>query len=58
MFKETEAEAFWKKLSTWVASKVLSVSRNKVAVVQALFLQPGRSWDNIHAHLTKMQILY
>lgn len=28
-------------------SKVLGVSRNTVAEVQALFLQSGRSWDDI-----------
>ncbi len=51
MFKKTKArsipELLGKNLSAREASKVLSVSRNTVAEVQALFLQSGRSWDDI-----------
>ncbi len=51
MFKETKARSILgllgKNLSAREAPKVLGVSRNTVAEVQALFLQSGRSWDDI-----------
>ena len=51
MFKKTKVrsilELLGKNLSAREVSKVLSVSRNTVAEVQALFLQSGRSWDDI-----------
>ena len=51
MFKKTKArnilELLGKNLSAREVSKVLSVSRNTAAEVQALFLQPDRSWDDI-----------
>ena len=51
MFKKTKArsilELLGKDLSEREVSKVLGVSRNTVAEVQALFLQSGKSWDDI-----------
>ena len=51
MFKKTKVrsilELLGKNLSAREVSKVLGVSRNTVAEVQALFLQSGRSWDDI-----------
>lgn len=51
MFKKTNVrsilELLGKNLSAREVSKVLSVSRNTVAEVQALFLQSGKSWDDI-----------
>ncbi len=51
MFKKTKVrsilELLGKNLSAREVSKVLGVSRNTVAQVQALFLQSGRSWDDI-----------
>lgn len=50
MFKKTKVrsilELLGKNLSAREVSKVLGVSRNTVAQVQALFLQSGRSWDD------------
>ncbi len=51
MFKETKARGILKLLgknpSAREVPKVLGVFRNTVAETQALFLQPGRSWDDI-----------
>ena len=51
MFKKTKVRSILdllgKNLSAREVSKVLGVSRNTVAEVQALFLQSGRSWDDI-----------
>ena len=51
MFKKTKVrsilELLGKNLSAREMSKILGVSRNTVAEVQALFLQSGRSWDDI-----------
>ena len=51
MFKKTKVrsilELLGKDLSAREVSKVLGVSRNTVAEVQALFLQSGKSWDDI-----------
>lgn len=51
MFKKTKVrgilELLGKNLSAREVSKVLSVSRNTVAEVQALFLQSGKSWEDI-----------
>ena len=51
MFKKTKVrsilELLGKNLSAREESKVLGVSRNTVAEVQALFLQSGRLWDDI-----------
>ena len=51
MFKKTKVrsilELLGKNLSAREVSKALGVSRNTVAEVQALFLQSGRSWDDI-----------
>lgn len=40
-------ELLGKNLSAREVSNVLSVSRNTVAEVQALFLQSDKSWDDI-----------
>ena len=51
MFKKTKVrsilELLGKNLSAREVSKVLGVSRNTVAEVQALFLQSDKSWDAI-----------
>lgn len=51
MFKKTKVrsilELLEKNLSAREVSKVLGVSRNTVAEVQALFLQSDKSWDDI-----------
>ena len=51
MFKKTKVrsilELLGKKLSAREVSKILGVSRNTVAEVQTLFLQSGKSWDDI-----------
>ena len=51
MFKKTKVrsilELLGKNLSAREVSKVLGGSRNTVAEVQALFLQSGKSWDDI-----------
>ena len=51
MFKETKARGILKLLgknpSAREVPKVLGVFRNTVAETQALFLQPGRSGDDI-----------
>ena len=51
MFKKTKVrsilELLGKNLSAREVSKVLGVSRNTVAEVQALFLQSDKSWDDI-----------
>lgn len=51
MFKKTKVrsilELLGKNLSAREVSKVLGVSRNTIAEVQALFLQSDKSWDDI-----------
>ncbi len=51
MFKKTKVrsilELLGKNLSAREVPKVLGVSRNTVAEVQALFLQSDKSWDDI-----------
>ncbi len=51
MFKKTKVrsilELLGKNLSAREVSKVLGVSRNTVAEVQALFLQSDKSWNDI-----------
>lgn len=51
MFKKTKIksilEPLGKNLSAGEVSKVLGVSRNTAAEVQALLLQSGKSWDDI-----------
>ncbi len=51
MFKKTKVrsilELLGKNLSAREASKVSGMSRSTVAEVQALFLQPGRAWDDV-----------
>ncbi|MCF0229082.1 MAG: hypothetical protein HUJ76_05240 [Parasporobacterium sp.] len=51
MFKKTKVrgilELLGKDLSGRKMSKVLGVSRNTVAEVQAMYEASGRTWDNI-----------
>lgn len=51
MFKKTKVRGIvelpGKNLSAREVSKVLGVSGNTVAGVQALFLQSGKSWEDI-----------
>ena len=51
MFKKTKVrsilELLGRDLSAREVSKILGVSRNTVSEIQALFLQSGKSWDDI-----------
>ncbi len=56
MFKKTKVrsilELLGKNLSAREVSRVLGVSRNTVAEVQALFVQSGKSWDDISLNIS------